>query len=118
PLRRAISQYMEHFHRERNHQGLDNIIPFPIRPLNQSESGLIVKSEVRRGKPQCNSGNTDPPGNLSLRPVSLGGTFKGNDEGSSTPGKKPHLEVRERTGRNMNEHRAGLENDNADADLA
>lgn len=45
PLQRAIEQYIEHFHRERNHQGLDNLIPFPTRPLDQSESALIVKSE-------------------------------------------------------------------------
>ncbi len=45
PLRRAISQYMEHFHEERNHQGLDNVTPFPTSPPAQSESGLIVKSE-------------------------------------------------------------------------
>lgn len=44
-LRRAIEQYMEHFHSERNHQGLDNLIPFPNSPRSRSESGLIVKSE-------------------------------------------------------------------------
>jgi transposase InsO family protein len=44
-LRRAVGQYIEHFHHERNHQGLDNLIPFPDSPLHHSESGLIVKSE-------------------------------------------------------------------------
>ena len=44
-LRRAVGQYIEHFHQERNHQGLDNLIPFPNIPQNHSESGSIVKSE-------------------------------------------------------------------------
>jgi len=44
-LRRAVGQYIEHFHQERNHQGLDNLIPFPNGPQVQAESGLIVKSE-------------------------------------------------------------------------
>jgi hypothetical protein len=30
-----------------NHQGLDNVIPFPSHPLAESQSGLIVKSERR-----------------------------------------------------------------------
>lgn len=28
-LRHVISEYVEHFHTERNHQGLANVIPFP-----------------------------------------------------------------------------------------
>ena len=31
-LRRALQQYMEHYHGERNHQGKDNRILFPPRP--------------------------------------------------------------------------------------
>lgn len=27
-LRRAVEQYVKHYHHERNHQGLDNVIPF------------------------------------------------------------------------------------------
>jgi len=54
PLHRAISQYVEHFHRERttkcrheakNHQGIENVIPFPNAPQGGHDSGLIVKSE-------------------------------------------------------------------------
>jgi putative transposase len=30
-LRRALSEYVEHYHEERNHQGLGNVIPFPQR---------------------------------------------------------------------------------------
>jgi hypothetical protein len=44
-LRRAVSQYISHFHHERNHQGLNNLIPFPNQPQAESQSGLIVKSE-------------------------------------------------------------------------
>ena len=28
-LRNATVSYVEHYHAERNHQGLDNVIPFP-----------------------------------------------------------------------------------------
>ena len=44
-LRRAVGQYVEHFHHERNHQGLDNMIPFPNSPPAESQSGSVVKSE-------------------------------------------------------------------------
>jgi len=44
-LRIAIKEYLEHFHHERNHQGLDNTIPFPTPPRKRSQSRLIVKSE-------------------------------------------------------------------------
>jgi hypothetical protein len=44
-LRKAVEQYVLHFKHERNHQGLDNLIPFPHRPQVESQSGLIVKSE-------------------------------------------------------------------------
>jgi len=44
-LRTAINEYLEHFHHERNHQGLENTIPFPTPPRKRSRSGLIVKSE-------------------------------------------------------------------------
>lgn len=44
-LRRAVSQYIEHYHSERNHQGIDNIIPFPKAASVDAPEGLIVKSE-------------------------------------------------------------------------
>lgn len=47
-LRRAVSQYIQHYHSERNHQGLDNIIPFPKAASVGASEGLIVKS-VRLG---------------------------------------------------------------------
>ena len=49
PLRRAISQFVEHFHRVRKHQGIENVIPFPNAPQGGPDSGLIVKSEQLGG---------------------------------------------------------------------
>ena len=41
-LRKAVHEYVEHYHHERNHQGLDNLIPI----LHASQNvGPIVKSE-------------------------------------------------------------------------
>lgn len=44
-MRRAVEEYLKNFHHERNHQGLDNLIPFPEQPANPDEQGLIVNSE-------------------------------------------------------------------------
>lgn len=44
-LRRAISQYMEHYHHERNHQGIDNLVPFPYTASRAESQGVIRKSE-------------------------------------------------------------------------
>jgi hypothetical protein len=30
-LRAVVREFMEHYHAERNHQGLGNVIPFPSR---------------------------------------------------------------------------------------
>ena len=36
-LRRALSEYVDHYHEERNHQGKDNVLLFPRnRDLDQS----------------------------------------------------------------------------------
>jgi transposase InsO family protein len=44
-LRHALSHYLEHYHAERCHQGLGNVIPFPKHsPVNDRE-GLIVRYE-------------------------------------------------------------------------
>ena len=49
-LRRALSSYLDHFHRERNHQGKDNRLLFPVektgardRPVSCNErlGGLL-----------------------------------------------------------------------------
>ncbi len=45
-VRRAIEQYLEHYHSERNHHGFDNMIPFPATGNEQSSNGegRMVKS--------------------------------------------------------------------------
>lgn len=42
-LRYVLKEYMHHYHHERNHQGIDNEIPFPDHRLHQT--GGIVKHE-------------------------------------------------------------------------
>ena len=44
-LRKAVSSYLEHYHHERNHQGLDNLIPFPYSPTKPDKYSAIRKSE-------------------------------------------------------------------------
>jgi putative transposase len=41
-LRAVVREYVEHYHHERNHQGLDNVIPLP---LGQSGKGAIRRHE-------------------------------------------------------------------------
>lgn len=36
-LRRAIGEYVEHYHRERNHQGKDNVLLFPSPDLSHKK---------------------------------------------------------------------------------
>ena len=40
-LRRALSEYVEHFHAERNHQGKGNVLLFPPRSLAEKHGDLI-----------------------------------------------------------------------------
>jgi len=42
-LRRAISEYMEHYHEERNHQGLGNALIMPSSPTKSD--GKVVNRE-------------------------------------------------------------------------
>ncbi|MBC2593829.1 transposase [Ruficoccus amylovorans] len=44
-LRKAVENYVEHYHHERNHQGLNNLIPFPYSPAKPDKSSAIRKSE-------------------------------------------------------------------------
>ena len=46
-LRRAIAEYIEHYHGERNHQGLGNVIPFPSNRVG-AKSGKVVRVEAPR----------------------------------------------------------------------
>lgn len=47
-LRRALNEYIVHFHRERNHQGKGNILLFP-EPTESSRSGNRVECRQRLG---------------------------------------------------------------------
>jgi hypothetical protein len=47
-LRHALAQYTSHFHQERPHQGIGNVIPFPAsRPANNREAP--IESHERLG---------------------------------------------------------------------
>lgn len=48
-LRRAISEYVEHYHRERNHQGRGNGLLFPSTELSQKKEGPFECRERRGG---------------------------------------------------------------------
>ena len=41
-LRRALSEFVDHYHFERNHQGLENVIPFP---KDTNDSGPIQRRD-------------------------------------------------------------------------
>ena len=43
-LRHVIREYLAHYHAERNHQGIENVIPFPDRQLETRE-GRILRAE-------------------------------------------------------------------------
>ena len=43
-LRHVLSEYVAHYHAERNHQGIENVIPFPDERLS-SKGKKITKSE-------------------------------------------------------------------------
>ena len=43
-LHHALKEYLSHFHQERNHQGLDNVIPFPDQVTSPRE-GTVHKSD-------------------------------------------------------------------------
>jgi hypothetical protein len=49
-LRRALQQYIVHFHEERNHQGKENRILFPSRPGGKKEHGSSAVSRTT-GRP-------------------------------------------------------------------
>lgn len=40
-LRHAISEYVEHYHQERNHQGKNNVLLFPSPELNQKKADIV-----------------------------------------------------------------------------
>lgn len=46
-LRRAIAEFVEHYHAERNHQGLDNRLLRPVQTLPVTDG--TVRRHVRLG---------------------------------------------------------------------
>ncbi len=48
-LRRALSEYQVHFHRERNHQGKGNVLLFPLNRQSASGSDRSVRFLGRLG---------------------------------------------------------------------
>ena len=43
-LRHVIREYLAHYHAERNHQGIENVIPFPDGRLGRRD-GPVEKAE-------------------------------------------------------------------------
>ena len=41
-LKRALAQFLEHYHAERPHQGKGNVILFPTERLSQTAGGRIL----------------------------------------------------------------------------
>jgi transposase InsO family protein len=48
-LHHVLSEYVKHYHAERCHQGLGNVIPFPSRQPTNDREGLIECRERRCG---------------------------------------------------------------------
>ncbi len=44
--RRALREYTEHYHHERNHQGLGNRIPFPGKDIGISDGDVICSERL------------------------------------------------------------------------
>src|ERR1039457_6573089 len=49
PLRRALQQYVAHYHEERNHQGKQNRLLFPLPNRRASGDSGIVRCKERLG---------------------------------------------------------------------
>jgi len=48
-LRRALQQYLEHYHKERNHQGKENLILFPLKREGARDRKAAVRCRERLG---------------------------------------------------------------------
>ncbi len=48
-LRRTLSEYLAHFHQERNHQGKGNVLLFPLNRQSAPSSELSVRCRERLG---------------------------------------------------------------------
>jgi transposase InsO family protein len=45
-LRRAVREFVAHYHRERNHQGLDNILIFPSAVQSRGDDGVVCRQRL------------------------------------------------------------------------
>ena len=48
-LRRALTEFVDHFHEERNHQGRGNVLLFPTKKLVQEKRGSRLRCHERLG---------------------------------------------------------------------
>ena len=48
-LRRAVTEFIEHFHEERNHQGKGNVLLFPVEKVGQQRPRSRVRCRERIG---------------------------------------------------------------------
>ena len=48
-LRRALNEFVAHYHEERNHQGKDNLLLFPPAQPSSSPGGGAVECKQRLG---------------------------------------------------------------------
>ena len=44
-LHRVVSNFLEHYHRERNHQGKDNLLLFPVAAPEMGSRGAVCRRE-------------------------------------------------------------------------
>ena len=47
-LRRVVSDFLEHFHQERNHQGMGNVLLFPV-PTCEGAPSKAIRCRERLG---------------------------------------------------------------------
>jgi putative transposase len=45
-LRRAVTEFIEHFHAERNHQGKGNVLLFPAEKVGQQRSRVRCRERI------------------------------------------------------------------------
>jgi len=45
-IRRIITSYVEHFHKERNYQGLENTIPFSMDHVGETYGKIKTKERL------------------------------------------------------------------------
>ena len=48
-LRRVVSDFLEHYHLERNHQGKDNLLLFPVSGACELRPGGVIRCRERLG---------------------------------------------------------------------